>query len=895
MPIILMNLDSGVSRLWRFSRRDKAQYVAAMLLSILIFVASHQPTMAQPARWDLEVLFLPLGPPATFLRNPLWLEDYPDTYFPGETANLTFQLINLDCSRRAQRPHVTEFRQAWEENLTPIFERARLLNETGFISNYRVNYSNLVVFGDRRLADWRLEIHGHCEGSPIFVEWAAVWFAWPEIGRAVEARVRVDKSLAALKPLDYIFKNDINSSITIFTVPFNFPPKVRPQHLGIQPTVTLSLRYPSGFSYQFEYTPSGIKPGFAIWGLKGATYGAFKLSPYRTFNLRVTDYEGMIPLAGAEITISAYVYPFKMRIATNASGYAEFRRLPDAYVYDIKVDYNVSMLGEKVSVLSASYEAIDLAILQSLRTELYTLRVSPVDRLGRVIEGAIVYLEPGKAQSEPPHDRVVNQTTGGYASFYIVPTGNYTISVEWRGLSVYRGHRYVGAHPTYGFSPTSFSVAANVDDLRVTAVDRAGNPVGAVFSVVGPNYETSYFQIEEPDGVLSLPQMPITDYLVTAVNQSTLYDARSEATGRVRPGAPARLELPIYGVSLRALSADGEPLGLASVKIHTISAITRADGLAVFTGVPQGVYEVEVIYEGTTVYTGKLEVRDNVSKDLLCAVYDIKVRFLTDEGTPVIVDWRLTGPRGEFSGTGEGFSRELMPEGEYRLTATFRQGREEVLALNKTARASDLRSINFTLPLGRLVLRVIWDDGQPFEGFAEILGSRARLRDGFVEVPVLPYGRYNVSVISGGDVPVLKVELMHDGGEETIKISSTAIVVKVVDVLRRPLERAEVKLYSPRSPWSPLAIAATGPDGAVKLTRLPATLSPFRVVATYGGERLESWVSGAEATVVFPALEVGGTLLEAGLVLVIVSGLVALAVSIELLRNLIKRRRGESG
>jgi hypothetical protein len=888
-------LKGRVLKHWRSGVRGEAKYLLAVLLSMLIFLASPQLTIAQPARWDLKVLFLPLGLPTTFRGDPLWLEDHPDTYFPGETANLTFQLVNVDCSRRAQRPHVAEFRQAWEENLTPIFDRARLLNETGFISNYRVNYSNVVVFGDRRLADWRLEIYGYCEGSPIFVEWAAVWFAWPEIGRAAEARVRVDKSLAALKPLDYIFKNDINSSITFFTVRFNFPAQVKPQHLGIQPTVTLSLRYPSGFSYQFEYTPSDKEPALAIWGLRGAAYGDFRLSPYRTFNLRVTDYEGMIPLAGAEITMSAYVYPFKMKITTNASGYAEFRRIPDAYVYDIKVDYNVSMLGEKVSVLSTSYEAIDLAMSQNLRTELYTLRVSPVDRLGRVIEGAIVYLEPAKAQSEPPHHMAVNRTTGGYASFYIVPTGNYTVSVEWRGLSVYRGHRYVGAHPTYGFAPNSFAVAASVDDLRVSAVDRAGNLVGAVFSVSGPNYETSYFQVEAPDGVLSLPQMPITDYLVAAVNQSTVYNARSEATGLVRPGSPARLELPIYGVSLRALSSDGKPLGLASVKLHSVSATAGTDGRTVFAGVPQGVYQVEVIYGGSTVYTGRLEVRDNVSKDLLCAVYDVKVRFLTGEGVPVIVDWHLTGPWGEFTGTGDGFSRELLPEGEYRLMATYRREGVEVLALNKTASASDLRGVDFTLPLGRLVLRVTWDDGQPFEGFAEILGSRLRLRDGFVEAPVLPYGRYNVSVISGGDVLLLKAELMHEGREETIKIPSTTIVVKVVDVLRRPLQGAEVKLYSPRSPWSPLVIAATGPDGAVRLTRLPATLSPFRVVTTYGGERLESWVSGAEATVVFPALEVGGTLLEAGLVLVIVGGLVALAVSIELLRNLLKRRRGEQG
>jgi hypothetical protein len=864
-----------------------------VVLALALIMLSHQPAVAQPARWDLKVLFLPLGPPQTDARGTgaSWLASYRDTYFPGEMANLTFQLVNVDCSQRIYTPFVKEFRRAWESDVSPIFERARILKEAGFIENYSVQDTNIEIYGDRKIADWRLEIYGYCSGRAIYVESATVWFAWKGIGRAVEAAARIERSLEALKPLDYILKNDINSSITIFTTSLRVPPSVDPSQLDTQPTVTIRMRYPSGFSYEYDYSPLGWPEGLEIWGLRGAAYGRFRLSPYRTFSLYIKDYEGVIALPGAEVVINAYVYPFKMSLSADGEGAVEVRRLPDAYTYEVVVNYTVPLLGQELTVLIGFYDAYRLALAGELRTELYTLRISPVDRSGRAIEGALVRIRPDEFGLGGSEFAAENATRGGYAAFYLVPTGNYTFIVEWRGVTVFRGYRYVGTHPTYGFAPPSFSIPTSVDDLVLMALDKAGNSVGAFFTVKGPSAETSFYQIEAADGVLRLPQMPIADYTVSAANYSKIFNVRVEVTATVRPGSEVRLSLPIYGVVLRALSMDGKPLSGALVRLHSISATTDTSGRALFAGVPSGSYGVEVVFENITVHRGLVEVRDNVFEDLECYVYDAHVRFLSADGAPVIVHWSLSSPGRRFEGMGAEIMLELLPEQEYGLAARLVQDGRESLILDENVLAFQLRDAVFTLPLGKLALRVLWDDGTPFEGYVSALGDGRRLVGGVVELGTLPFGTYNVSVIGGGGVEVLRLEIRHDGGEKTIRVGSATIVVRVTDVLGRPLEGARITLQSPKAPGVTLATATTPSDGTVKITRIPAALAPLKVVATYGGLSDEHWVTQGEVTISFPALAIGGTLLDAGLVLVGVGGLVALIVSMELLRGFLRKRK----
>jgi hypothetical protein len=580
-----------------------------------------------------------------------------------------------------------------------------------------------------------------------------------------------------------------------------------------------------------------------------------------------------------------------MSLSADGEGAVEVRRLPDAYTYEVVVNYTVPLLGQELTVLIEFYDAYRLALAGELRTELYTLRISPVDRSGRAIEGALVRIRPDAFGLGGSEFAAENATRGGYAAFYLVPTGNYTFIVEWRGVTVFRGYRYVGTHPTYGFAPPSFSIPTSVDDLVLMALDKAGNSVGAFFTVKGPSAETSFYQIEAADGVLRLPQMPIADYTVSAANYSKIFNVRVEVTATVRPGSEVRLSLPIYGVVLRALSMDGKPLSGALVRLHSISATTDTSGRALFAGVPSGSYGVEVVFENITVHRGLVEVRDNVFEDLECYVYDAHVRFLSADGAAVIVHWSLSSPGRRFEGMGAEIMLELLPEQEYRLAARLVQDGRESLILDENVLAFQLRDAVFTLPLGKLALRVLWDDGTPFEGYVSALGDGRRLVGGVVELGTLPFGTYNVSVIGGGGVEVLRLEIRHDGGEKTIRVGSATIVVRVTDVLGRPLEGARITLQSPKAPGVTLATATTHSDGTVKITRIPAALAPLKVVATYGGLSDEHWVTQGEVTISFPALAIGGTLLDAGLVLVGVGGLVALIVSMELLRGFLRKRK----
>ena len=878
-----------------------AALLAALLAAPLLHI---QPAMAQPARWDIRVAYIPLGVgnlPPPFHEYPLWLwpldtigpgdEEIYRTgeIYPGEPANLTFQLANTDCSRREAGPHVERFEDAWLEDLEPMIVRAHDLNKTGFIRDYELYGFNIEGFGERLRGDWELRIHGYCAGEPIHVESATVWFAWRGIGKALNATARLDRTLRALDPISYILRRDVESFSAVFTVEFAFPPHVPPDELERQPTLTLRLRYPSGHTYEHDYNPTTDpdRDGLRVWGFAGTLYYEFRLYPYRTFSLRVTDSEGGLPLPGAKVVMKAHVYPFKHEAAVDEDGVLRVWRLPDYYTYEVKVNYTVPWLGEERAVLvSGPHEAYEMALAGEMRTELYTLRIAPLDRQGRALEGARVRVSPEGGQA-----LLENSSTAGYASFYLIPKGNYTVSVGWKGVEVFRGHRYVGTHPTLGSPPTSFSVSASVDDLVARATDMAGNPVGAVFTVRGPTAETSLQGIEAPDGLLMLQQMPVADYLVTAANHSKAFGTSVEAGAEVRPGEPREIRIPLYGVALKAVSMDGKPLQGASVRLHTVEAATDLSGSAVFPGVPRGTYGVEVEYKGVAVYAGSVRVDGNVQEALECSVYDVRVRFTTAEGEPIAVVWRLSGPAGSLEGRGEGFTLELLPEAAYRLSAAYiREGRE-VRLLEEEVHPSRLRDAAVRLPIGDLRLRVAWGDGTPFEGEARILGESRRVDAGRLTIPLLPFGQYNLTLLSGG-LEVLRREITHGAGEATITVPSLAISVRVVDALGRPVEGASVSLQSPRVPGGTLLAARTGRDGSAAWPRVPEAFAPYWVSVTYAGQRLEQQALPGENQVALPGIVLAGMLVEVWHLLAAAAALGTLAAVALLLRRVGKKSRG---
>jgi len=171
------------------------------------------------------------------------------------------------------------------------------------------------------------------------------------------------------------------------------------------------------------------------------------------------------------------------------------------------------------------------------------------------------------------------------------------------------------------------------------------------------------------------------------------------------------------------------------------------------------------------------------------------------------------------------------------------RGGGESRLLEQAVRPSELRGAVIRLPMGRLALRIVWDDGSPFEGQVAVAGETETVVNGRAELEDIPFGAYNVTVMGSGGVEVLRTRITHSGAEETIRISSSSIVVRVYDALGRPVEGASITIQSQRIPGATLATAAMGPDGSARLAKIPATLAPFRVTATYGG-RSEERLSG---------------------------------------------------
>jgi hypothetical protein len=129
----------------------------------------------------------------------------------------------------------------------------------------------------------------------------------------------------------------------------------------------------------------------------------------------------------------------------------------------------------------------------------------------------------------------------------------------------------------------------------------------------------------------------------------------------------------------------------------------------------------------------------------------------------------------------------------------------------------------------------------------------------------------------------------HGGAEETIRISSSSIVVRVSDMLGRPIEGAGVRIQSQKIPGV-LATATTGPDGEARFTKIPTALAPFIVTATYGGRTEEKLTGPGEASITIPAIAIGGTLIDAVIVFATI-GLIAAVIAVLATARVLSRRR----
>jgi hypothetical protein len=644
-----------------------------------------------------------------------------------------------------------------------------------------------------------------------------------------------------------------------------------------------------------------------VWTFGGAfgqpsvrVTGQVDVRPFRTFTLKVTDGEGAIPLGGAEVNLKAHVYPFSLKLTTNASGMVKVFRLPDYYTYSVRVLYRPPLLNESVPVLISDMDALQM--VKGIRAELHTMRVFPKDLKGRAIDGAEVivsavsiHLAPGAKVSS-----LSNETVKGYAAFPLLPTGNYSYRILWKGVEVCSGTRYLGYHPTYGMRPSSFEVTCKVGDLRIRAVDGMGNAIGAEISVLGRSISGDailvFLQKVEyaKNGTLVIRQVPPGIYTVEAVNRSAAFgkEVRGSAELELGPEIGAENEivvrLPVFGVRIAVVSEDGDPLDAYRLEFGPVKAEMK--GAAVLPGVPEGEYPVRVTYKGVEVFSGSIKVDGNVERTFKAKVFRASFLLKDYDGEPVAASWKVTGAGGEFSGSSPRGMTGPLPETPHRLEVRGKVLGKEVVLLNTTFLPSQLRNTTLTVPLLMPLFRVVWSDGHPFEGQLEVpeLGLKAPVVEGKAKLDVkVLIGNYRVLIYdrSGARVHDERVGTAPGGSE--LRVRAVPLIVKAIDVLGQPIAGASVQVRGAQGIL--MVDGRTDQSGELSVARLPAAQAPFLVSANWGGKRAEMISQGGEVALRIDAINLGGTAVDPMLVGAVIAGVMAVAAII-VLKKIMKRK-----
>ncbi|MEM3742625.1 MAG: hypothetical protein QXU28_06075 [Nitrososphaerota archaeon] len=529
---------------------------STLLLSILLLPSSIQ---CQPT-WSLKIVF------------------YPAKLYMGEWGQVYVNITNMDCSGRSN--FVIELKSTYESVINGVVKRSEEMKEIGEIEDYSLEVEKMWGYGGDVYGDYKLTILGACNGRNIELASAGVWFPFKEIARAMTFWNNTRKSLEAFNPLIYIMNGTHRESSIVLIFKVLIPEDIPSEEISMKPSIDIRLRFPGWVEYTLENYPTAENN--------------VEIQPYRTFNLTVTDFDGLNPIPNAKIVIRRLIHYYEGReYITPENGTVKIYRLYDDK-YEVAVYWNSSYMQEYPFIHFEQHWAYELAKSKNLRTRLFNLKIKPIDFHGRPMNGALIIFDG--------HNKVAE---GGEITYPMVPQGNHSIQVFWKNVKVYDGWVWAGYHPTiypWMTRPAiEHNIITSVGDLVVQAVDSGGKPVGANFTVIGLNPETSFQNIYSRSGLLNVSQLPLGDYLVRAVNTSGTFNSMVSSEKIVKPGEIHYLELPLYYLKLKIMDSGGEPLNSAEVYLESIMKMSGEDGEAIFTGVPIGKHNLKVVFLGIEV------------------------------------------------------------------------------------------------------------------------------------------------------------------------------------------------------------------------------------------------------------------------------------------------------
>lgn len=801
------------------------------------------------------ILMLALAPIALATpahAQPTWsfrVEVLPAKLYMGEWNQLYVNITNMDCNMRTY--HVLELKSASEKYVEAVIARAREMRSRGLIGNYSLAVGNMWGSGGNVYGDYTLELYDVCGGRSIEVTGAGVWFPIRGIGRDITFIFwnNTGFTLEAFDPIAYILNGSHPKSSKLLSFRVYVPEDIPPDQLSAKPAIDIRVNYPGWIEYTFESYRVEVNNA--------------EIQPYRSFRLTVTDYDGLSPVPGARVVIRRLMHYYDVKeYITPENGTIRIYRLQDGD-YEVTVYWNATRYRQDYPhIHHEQHSAWSLASSKALRTSLFNVRVRALDAKGAPLDGAKVVLDSVEAAAK-----------GGEAAFSMVPQANHSIQVSWRGVKLYEGWIWAGYHPTiHPYKPAvQYELSLPVADLVVEAVDTGGNRLPANFTVIGPTPEAS-LNISSESGLLNASQMPAGEYRVRAASTIKPFNKAVYSEAVFRPGEPGRLIMPVHPLTVIARDAGGRPLKGADIRLGPLNRTAGEDGSAVFPGVPEGEYGLEVRWLGIVVYSRRIAVSGPAKVEANASVYDISLRFVTGDGRQARADYTFIDPLGrEFRGElAEGLKLEDIPDGICNITVRDHEaGRILYASKPMTYELAGMRELR--LPIADMVIAISWPDGRPLEGARVIVldagsgrkfegqtdgNGRAIFRD-------MIYSSYKVFVYyPRTSLLIHSMEAAFAGQEVRVTLREAIVSVRVLDAWGKPLRGAEIWVYYEDIP---LANGYTDGSGMAELKVLERP--SYRVSARYEAYRAEATVKPgglAEIRLGSPGLPIPGAEISIG-------------------------------
>jgi len=837
-----------------------------VLTLFILFSLNLSSTYAQPAPWPLKIII------------------EQNEYYLGEDGTVRMNITNYACSNRVDKKEILTWSNQARSATDPYVKRAEEMISEGRILSYVLEGTDQYVIGDMEYGNYKLSLFGVCVGESIEIHSVAIWFSWKGFGRALISSVEKKAELVAFDAVKYVvYGGHTESSIVVemvFPFPSTLPPELVPKG-SVVPNIEVTLRLPTGTVWTFDR-------GFKV-------SGGLTIIPSRTFKLKIMDNAGETPIPSGILRIQALIHTYYLReYVFSEESEILIERLPDEYDYLVTVLYNSTYRGTE-EVYHAIMNSYELAKSGTLKTNLYNLRIIPLDLLGRRLEGAQVHI-----------NHVGSTSKDGVAVFPLVPAGNYTVKVDWMGERVLEKWVWIGYHSTLnpsGVVPDELTLTAKVGDLIVQASDAEGIPIGAHFTINGPGIKN--FEKYQNDGLLVIHQLPMVEYQVSAKNYSKIVDREVSATAPIKPsaGEVSVIRLPIHKVDLRVLTIDKRPIAGAAVNIGNLATTTGPSGEANLGAIPAGKYDLAITLEEIKIFEDSIIIEKSGIIEIVGKACSLRIDFRDVDGEPQPVYWVLAGPRKEYRGYGDTLKTPPIPDEYYKLSIMLWQDAPAII--ERDLKPSEMIDGELLIPVSRMRISAKWSFGEPIlEGYVEIrseaynLTRRLMMTAQVAETSEkLPLTEYVVKLYLPSGLMLASEKREFNGGVIELTVPSRTIIVSVKDFFGQAIPGASVEAY-----YSNYFIdkQASGPDGSAVIRRIPLYLAgQLRISASIHEMRAEKYlpIDQSQTTLTIDAVKIGAALIQLTefiRYIIIISALLLIYPSILIAKKLMRRKEKRS-